>query len=221
MKWGTYFYHQGMIAHPVVRDAMDVVKREDFLPPEQQSFADEDHPIAIGYGQTNSQPYTVAFMLNLLDPRPAQKILDIGSGSGWTSVLLARIVSQTGTMQRLSQSGAQASGIVYAVERIPELVAFARANAEKYGFVESGVLLFIHSDGSLGLPEHAPFHRILVSAAFQQFPNRLLEQLVDGGVLVVPVDKPERGIVKAVKQGKNVLKQFFPGFVFVPMVSNQ
>lgn len=210
MLWGTYFFDQGVITNPLVRDAMDAIKRKDFLPPEERSLADDDHPIEIGFGQTNSQPYTVAFMLNLLDPQPGMKVLDIGSGSGWTSAMLAWIVSGH------SSNG---NGRVYAVERIPELVKWGETNAHAYGFVDSGILTFIQSDGSLGFHEQAPYDRILASASFDVFPEALTEQLSDKGILVVPVERPERGIRKAVKQGTRVHTQFSPGFVFVPMIS--
>lgn len=151
-----------------VAQAMAAVNRADFLPPEARRDADFDAPIAIGYGQTNSQPYTVRFMLELLDVHPEHRVLDVGSGSGWTTALLAELGCD-----------------VVGVELVPELVEFGRANLARAGY--EGVEMHQAAEGVFGLPDLAPFDRILVSAEADQLPQDLIDQLKIGGVMVVPV----------------------------------
>ncbi len=152
-----------------VAQAMSTVNRADFLPPEARGHADFDAPVAIGHGQTNSQPYTVAFMLNLLDVRAGHRVLDVGSGSGWTTALLAEL-------------GCDVTG----VELVPELVEFGRANLRAAGY--EGVEIHQATDGVFGLPELAPFDRILVSAEADHIPQDLIDQLKIGGSMVIPVN---------------------------------
>jgi protein-L-isoaspartate(D-aspartate) O-methyltransferase len=169
------------------------------MPEKVRHLADFDQPVPIGYGQTISQPYTVARMLEWLDPRPGHKVLDIGSGSGWTTALLAHLVGSKGE--------------VYAVERIPELVEFGRGNVEKSGIKNAR---FSTAGEELGLPEKAPFDRILVSASADQFPEELMEQLKISGKLVIPVHGDILEITKTPKKGRDVRKH--PGFIFVPLL---
>jgi protein-L-isoaspartate(D-aspartate) O-methyltransferase len=170
------------------------------MPPGAQHLASIDEAMPIGYGQTISQPYTVRLMLEWLDPQPGDKVLDIGSGSGWSTALLAKMVGPKGK--------------VFAVERIPELVDFGQNNCEKYGIRN---VHFSTADDGLGLPEYAPFDRILVSAASDKFPAELLNQLKVGGKLVIPVMHDILEVTKTSKQkGRDVRKH--PGFVFVPLL---
>jgi protein-L-isoaspartate(D-aspartate) O-methyltransferase len=145
--------------------------REAFLPERQRRRAGHDGPLPIGQGQTNSQPRTVEAMLRLLDVKPGQKVLDVGSGSGWTTVLLARLTGP--------------GGRVLGVELEPDLVDFGTANLDRAGVPWAS----IHeaTPGVLGLPGAAPYHRILVSAMARTLPDELVEQLHSGGVMVVPV----------------------------------
>lgn len=154
-----------------VQAAFDATPRKDFLPPDVRPRSGFDGPLSIGEGQTNSQPRTVKDMLRLLDVRPGQSVLDVGSGSGWTTALLAHVVGPTGRVR--------------GVELLPELVDQGRANLERterpWASIEAS------TPGVLGLPDHAPYDRILVSAEAHALPQELVDQLLDDGVMVVPV----------------------------------
>ena len=152
--------------------AFAALPRQGFLPRRQRRRASYDGPLDIGGGQTSSQPRTVAAMLRLLDVRAGQRVLDVGSGSGWTTALLAHLVGP--------------SGVVRGVELEPALVAFGSANlaatAQPWASIEAA------EPDVLGLPEHGPYDRILVSASPRTLPSTLVDQLVDsGGVMVIPV----------------------------------
>ncbi len=160
-----------MTAAGRVRAAMAAQPRERFLPAPQRRRASYDGPLDIGHGQTNSQPRTVSAMLELLDVRPGQRVLDVGSGSGWTTALLAELVGPTGS--------------VLGVERVPDLVATGRANVEAARMPWARIRAAV--TGVLGAPQEAPFDRVLVSAMARRLPDELLAQLGEHGILVVPV----------------------------------
>jgi len=182
-----------------IEEAFTRVKRRDFLPRSVQAVAGLDIPLSIGHGQTNSQPTTVRMMLEWLDPQPGDKVLDVGSGSGWTSALLAHIVG--------------AKGRVYAVELVPQLVTFGRKNTEKAGIKNAE---FFQAGDVFGLPDHAPYDCILVSASARELPHRLIDQLKVGGKLVIPVREDVLEITKTVKESYET--KTHPGFMFVPLV---
>ena len=150
-----------------VRRAMRAQDRRRFLPPEVAGDHRRDAPLPIGHGQTNSQPSTVADMMTLLEPFPGMRVLDVGSGSGWTSAILGE----------LGGSGSA----VYAVELVPELVERSRA-----ALTQPWVRVHQARPGVLGLPEYGPFDRILVSAMGEALPQELVDQLAEGGVMVAP-----------------------------------
>ncbi len=175
------------------------VKRLHFVPKMLRSMAQLDMPLSIGYGQTNSQPTTVRLMLEWLDAKHGQKVLDLGSGSGWTTALLGHIVGKLGT--------------VYGVERIPELLEFGRRNCQAANVFNTE--FFLASD-DIGLLAHAPFDRILVSANANEFPKELLNQLKVGGKIVVPVNGIIQEVTKLAR-GKLKTKEH-PSFIFVPLV---
>ena len=190
----------GVLKTPVLIEAFLKIDRRDFVPPEYQVQAYEDYPLPIGSGQTISQPYTVAFMLELLQPKKGEKILDVGSGSAWTIALLAHAVGRKGK--------------VYGTEVIPSLVRFGQENLAKYQSLQGE----IHQakKGELGFQGKAPFDKILVSAAGKEIPQELFPQLKEDGVMVLPVQDAVVRIQK--KPGQRPHIQRFLGFVFVPLV---
>jgi len=182
-----------------IDEAFKAVPRINFLRPEHKDQHELDVPLPIGSGQTNSQPSTVRQMLLWLDPQLGDRILDVGSGSGWTTALLAHLVGPTGT--------------VYAVERILELVQFGEENCRLMGVHN---VLFFEAEKVYGLPEFVPYDRILVSAAATELPTQLLEQLKVGGRMVVPTRTTIHVIDKVSNQ--NYTHSEYPGYVFVPLV---
>lgn len=183
-------------------EAFEQVPRANFLPDEVKHQADWDMALPIGYGQTNSQPSTVRWMLEWLDPQPGDKILDVGSGSGWTSALLANLVVPQGK--------------VFAVEKVPELVEFGRENCERLGVRN---VSFYDAGEVFGMPAFAPYDRILVSAAAAKLPEELLRQLKIPGRLVIPVGHDIHVIDKTGENDfENDVKR---GFVFVPLVAQR
>lgn len=155
------------VRHGATLEAMRKVPRHKFVPSSQQIYAYEDRPLAIGNGQTISQPYIVAFMTSVINPEPDDKVLEIGTGSGYQAAVLAEIVDE-----------------VYTIEIIPELGENARDIFRELGYQN------IHTrigDGYYGWPEEAPFDAIIVTAAPDRIPEPLIDQLKEGGKLVIPV----------------------------------
>jgi len=189
----------GALVSSRVKKAMTEVDRIDFLPEEEKDKAYYDIPLPIGYDQTISQPAVVAFMLELLDICPGEKILDVGSGSGWTTALMSVLTGPGGN--------------VIGIERIPELVSFGKNNLKKYGFSQAK----IHFSGNeFGMPREAPFDKILVSAAAEEMPLALLDQIKNGGLMVLPI---RQTLVRAEKNQKGKVKlERWEGFSFVPLI---
>ncbi len=152
-----------------ISEALAAVPRRDFLPDAMRRLADEDRALDIGYGSTCSQPWTVAYMLRLLDPQPGDRVLDVGSGSGWTTALLAHLVGPTGS--------------VTGVEIVPALVSRSQADL---GSRWPWARVELSHPNVLGLPNAGGFDRILVSADGGRVPEELVAQLRPGGRLVTP-----------------------------------
>ena len=196
---------EGWLKTPRIIEAFRQIKRVDFLPDDIKDLAELNEALPIGYGQTISQPLVVAFMIELLDPQPRDKILDVGSGSGWTSALLAEIVGEKGK--------------VIAIDIIPELVEFGKKNVSKYNFLEKGVAEFICADGSKGYQKEAQFDKILASASAREIPKAWKEQLKIGGRIVTPIGS---SIWLFIKKTERDFEEFeYPGFAFVPLISEQ
>ncbi|MFA5899280.1 MAG: protein-L-isoaspartate(D-aspartate) O-methyltransferase [Hyphomicrobium sp.] len=172
------------IRSPLVLDAMSAIPREDFLPSHLRAFAYEDAPLPIGERQTISQPYIVAFMIEALGLSGGEKVLEIGTGSGYAAAVLSRIASEVYTVERLGALAAKAS------ERLADL-----------GYRNVHVL---HADGTLGWPEHAPYEAIAVAAGSPEPPPSLMHQLKIGGRLVIPVggDPYVQELVRVTRVGR-------------------
>lgn len=155
------------ISDPAVLAAMREVPREEFVPSELRRFAYEDGPLPIGDGQTISQPFMVAYMTQELELGIDDRVLEIGTGSGYAAAVLSRIVRE-----------------VHSVERLAGLAASARERLRSLGYLNIRVHV---GDGSLGLPEHAPYDAVVVTAGAPWVPKQLKEQLAVGGRLVIPV----------------------------------
>ncbi|MDP2966972.1 MAG: protein-L-isoaspartate O-methyltransferase [bacterium] len=193
---------EGWLKTPEVISAFKKIKRVDFLPEDLKDLAELNEALPISYGQTISQPLVVAFMLELLEPKEGEKILDIGSGSGWTSALLGEIVGPLGK--------------VIAIDIVPELVEFGKKNVGKYNFLEKGIVEFICADGSKGYEKEAPFDKILVSATAIRIPDSWKKQLKVGGRIVTPINS---SIWLFIKKSDNEFEETeYPGFVFVPLI---
>lgn len=189
------------IRDPLVLDAMRTVPRERFVPEEARHEAYADRPLPIGEGQTISQPYVVALMVEALGVRPTDRVLEVGVGSGYASAVLGRIARE-----------------VFGVERHASL---ARVAADRLASLGHANVHVQHADGTLGWPEHAPFDAILVSAGGPRVPEALLEQLAPGGRLVIPVGDPQRDqeLLRIERSMEGTLSRESLGRVqFVPLV---
>lgn len=183
-----------------IEAAMRAVRREEFLPGDMKRHAPMNSALPIGYGQTNSQPLTVANMMELLDVPPGARVLDVGAGSGWSTAILAELVGPHGE--------------VHGVEIVPELVE--RGNRAVAVFDTPWASIRQAAPGVLGLPELAPFERILVSAMADAIPGELVDQLAPGGVMVVPADGEMYRVAKDADGGISISAH--GAYLFVPLV---
>lgn len=201
---------EGWLKTKEIIEAFINIRREDFVPENIKKLAELNEALPINFGQTISQPLTVAFMLELLQPRVGDRVLDVGSGSGWTSALLAAIVGDKGE--------------VIAVEVVPELKQFGEKNIAKYGFIKKKIVKCVMGDGSRGFKKEAPYDRILVSASAKSplDTRAWKEQLKIGGRLVCPIQNSiwlfiKRPLAKGYPE-KEFQEKEYPGFVFVPLI---
>jgi protein-L-isoaspartate(D-aspartate) O-methyltransferase len=183
-----------------VLDAMGIVPRHAFVPEEEQSRAYADRPLPIGYGQTISQPFIVAVMTDLMQVRPNDVVLEIGTGSGYQAAVLARLARQ-----------------VYTIEIVPGLASGAAKRLESLGYTNVATRL---GDGYYGWPEAAPFDSIIVTAAASQIPPPLIRQLKTGGRMIIPVGAPfslQHLVLVEVDQERKVRTRELLPVEFVPL----
>ncbi len=186
------------ITDPRVLDAIARVPRHRFVDPSLERLAYEDRPLPIGNEQTISQPFTVAFMTQLLDVHPGMKVLEVGTGSGYQTAVLLEL-------------GAR----VYSVERIKELAREAKERLENLGYFPERI---VYGDGYAGLPVFAPFDRIIVTAGAPYVPPALTEQLAPGGLMVIPVGQGVQEMLRIEKDDEGRLHtRSYGEFTFVPL----
>jgi protein-L-isoaspartate(D-aspartate) O-methyltransferase len=181
-----------------VLEAMSSVPRHEFVPESYRNFAYRDEPLPIGYGQTISQPSLVAFMTDKLDLKPTDRVLEIGTGSGYQAAILSQLVSH-----------------VYTVEIVEALACRAMADLKRLGFDNVTVLT---GDGYKGWPEYAPFDAVIVTCAPDHIPQPLIDQLRDGGRMVIPVGEPgNQSLYLLQKRGNAIEQHSILAVRFVPM----
>jgi protein-L-isoaspartate(D-aspartate) O-methyltransferase len=186
------------IANKAVLAAMLDVPRHQFVPSDYHDQAYNDHPLPIGYGQTISQPFIVALMTELIDLQPGERVLEIGTGSGYQAAILAQVTDE-----------------VYTIEIIPELAEQAQKTFDRLGYTQ---ITAKYADGYWGWEEHAPFDAIIVTAAPDHVPQPLVNQLADGGKMVIPIGPPGgyQSLWLLERQGDEVLRYNWGGVRFVP-----
>lgn len=193
---------EGVIKSERVRRALLSVPREEFVLPEYRLMAYEDRPLPLFAGATISAPHMVAMMCDLIEPRSGMKILEVGAGSGYHAAVCAEAIERRGK--------------VYTIEIVKELAVYAAQNIERLGYW--GVVEVFHGDGRRGLERHAPFDAVIVTAAASGIPRTLVDQLRDGGVLVIPVEEGAGQVLYwVVKRGEKIEKRAITYVLFVPL----
>ncbi len=193
----------GYIRSRKLEEAMLTIPRELFVSSDEACEAYDDRPLRIEYGQTISAPSVVARMTELLDLRDGMKVLEVGTGSGYQAAVLAYMVGN--------------AGHVWSIERIPELARRAEERLRLLGLSER--VTIVVGDGSIGYRDAAPFDRIIVTAAAPKVPKPLIDQLSDGGIMVIPVgSREEQVLIKVVKRGGEVHYEQDVEVLFVPLI---
>jgi protein-L-isoaspartate(D-aspartate) O-methyltransferase len=200
---------RGYLSTSKVEQALRTVPREEFVLPKDRKMAYRDHPLSISHGQTISAPHMCVIMCEGMNLSEGMKILEVGAGSGYHAALCAELVAKTGTTS---------TGHVYTIEIVDNLIEFAQSNLKRAGYADRVTL--IHGDGGKGLPEHAPYDRILVVAAAPSVPKPLIDQLAPEGIMLIPVGSPgfyqELIMVEKSSTGE-VLQKRWGGVAFVPL----
>ncbi|MHC1576300.1 MAG: protein-L-isoaspartate O-methyltransferase [Methanosarcinaceae archaeon] len=193
---------RGLGIRQSVLDAMMRVPRHLFVPEDVIASAYMDIPLPIGHGQTISAPHMVAIMCDLLDLRVGQKVLEIGTGSGYNAAIMAELVGK--------------EGHIYSIERIQQLADLAKKNIEAAGYEN---VTIIRDDGSGGSLDHAPYDRINVTSAAPSIPNPLIQQLSNGGIMTIPVGNfTQRLYIVRKELDGSVHKETEGEVVFVPLI---
>lgn len=193
---------KGDIKSQEITNAFYEIHRREFLGEEDKHLAGEDRPLAIGFNQTISQPFTVAFMLNLLEAKRGEKILDVGTGSGWQAALIAKLVSP--------------DGIVVTIERIKELADAAKINIDKFNFVKEGIVLPVHGNAINISPDWPIFDKIISAAEYHMIPDEWKNALAINGRIIAPISG---NLIVADKISGNKFEiREYPGFYFVPLI---
>ncbi len=195
---------EGYIKSKRVIDALLKVPREEFLPEHLKKYAYVDTPLEIGYGQTISAIHMVGLMSELLDLKPGMKVLEIGTGCGYHAAVTAEIVGK--------------DGLVVSIERIPELAEKAERTLRKLGYDN---VIVIVGDGTLGYEPLAPYDRIYATASGPKIPKPLINQLKDGGKLLMPVGRYLQKLVLAEKRGDKVIIKDCGPVAFVPLIGKE
>ncbi len=194
--------HRGYLRTDNIIEAFSRIQRIEFIPEDLVSYGEVDIPLPIGFGQTISQPLTVATMLELLAVGTGDNVLDVGTGSGWTTALLADMVGEKGKVTSL--------------EVIEQLCEFGKKNLEKYDFLRKGIVEVYCQSATDGFEKNAPYDCILVSASVDDLPEALKKQLKIGGKMVLPVRNSLWFVQKKAEDDFYIEK--FPGFSFVPFI---
>ncbi len=193
-----YWTDNKIITDKRLIEAFKAIPREEFILDELVNEAYGDYPLPILKGQTISQPTTVMIMINALDLKKTDRVLEVGAGSGYCAAIISKIVK-----------------FVYTTEIIPELAEFAKKNIENIEIKNVGV---INYDGSKGYEKQAPYDKIMVTAACPKIPPPLIEQLKEGGIIVAPVSQfLGQKMIKGIKKGKELKTDYLGDFVFVPL----
>jgi len=196
----------GYLKSKKVIEAMSKVPREEFVPEYLRRYAYDDRPLEIGSGQTISAPHMVAIMTEALDVKPKQKILEIGSGSGYQAAILAEMVKENGK--------------IYTIERIKSIKEFAERNLSNLGYKNVKVIL---GDGTLGYGKEAPYDRIIVTAGAPKIPKSLVLQLKLRGKLLIPIGgRMYQDLILVEKEdNEKIKKKNLCGCVFVPLIGKE
>jgi protein-L-isoaspartate(D-aspartate) O-methyltransferase len=191
------------ISNKRVLDAMNAVKREEFVPTHSRSLAYEDSPLPIGAGQTISQPYIVALMADAMKIKPGDRVLEVGTGCGYAAAVLGHLAKD-----------------VYTIERIEELGEAARERLKNLGYNNIHVHI---GDGTVGVPSAAPFNAITVAASGPRIPKSLVSQLAEGGRIVIPIenDSGYQDLLVGTKQGDQLKVEDLGGVRFVPLIGEE
>ncbi|MEI6479837.1 MAG: protein-L-isoaspartate O-methyltransferase [bacterium] len=202
-KWLT---SNGYLHSPIIKDAFLHINRADFVGDEHKDESRENLPVSIGFGKVVPQPSTTAFILELAEPKPGEKILHVGAGSGWITALLARIVCG-------KKDADTPSGKVIAIESNEELSNTATKNLEKYNFISNGIADVICGNEKGGFKNHAPYDKIISSVSFKEIPSEWKDEVRIGGRIIIPVG--ERIIVLDKTSSDSFSRKQYFGFDLV------